>query len=97
MKTICDSCTHQQSDGKGGVQCGATDYSYNGAYGPFKQGCVCVHDVDLIDKFAPRTGDESEIKKMSSLCERRGREITALRYEVSVLKERLTGVELPNE
>lgn len=93
MKQICNFCTSQQDDGKGGVQCGMPKYKYNGGYGPFKQGCLCVHDDDLIDGFAQRTGEEINIRNLSAAKKRDYDTILKLNVEIQELKRRLTKVD----
>ena len=94
MKEICDFCSRQESDNKGGVRCGFTQYEYNGGYGPFKKGCYCIYDADLKDGFSPRTGEEISIKNLSSAREKDQKTILELNMQISELKRRLTSVEL---
>jgi len=94
MKPICNFCTHQQSDYHGGVQCGATSYTRTSdGYGPFKQGAVCVHDSDLKDQFAPRTGAEINLANLSSMANRQRDELLEAKETIRKLQLRLITVD----
>lgn len=93
MKPICAFCTHQQSDYRGGVQCGAARYHNSGdGYGPSKGGAACVHDSDLGDRFAPRTGAEIDLANLSSMANRQRDELLEAQETIRELQRRLIAV-----
>jgi hypothetical protein len=94
MRPICDLCTHQESDNRGGVRCGATRYRYDSeGYGPSKEGAACIHDDDLKDHFAPRTGNEIDIRNMSAMKHNQYVELCAAKERIRALELRLITVE----
>ncbi len=90
MSPVCDGCTNQTTDNKGGVTCKKVRYyEPNPGYGQFKGGAVCVYDSDLRNFFQPSTGEEPVIGSMSNTIARQGDEIQQLKYEKEQLEQRL--------
>ena len=95
MNKICDLCSHQRSDGRGGVQCGIAHYHTDPeGYGTFKQGAGCVNDAELKNLFEPRTGAEINVKNMASIIERQGNDLMLARDRISKLEARLLKVDV---
>ena len=93
MNPICNGCSFQEGDGSGGVQCSkARYYTPVQGYGEFKGGSTCLYDIDLKPIFEARTGEENEVKTMSSLIERLRKSTQDLEYEKSELARRLTSI-----
>lgn len=87
----CASCSKLESDWNGGLRCGAAQYRYNEGYGPFKQGAVCKHDLDLKDHFV---GGENakELEELSRRVKTLQSEKQQAMYEAAELRRRLTKV-----
>jgi hypothetical protein len=93
MNPICDGCVNQKSDGKGGVNCGKAQYHNSGdGYGEFKHGSNCVYDVDLQILFKARTGEETEVRNLSSMVSRQRDKIQQLEYEKGQLEQSLISI-----
>jgi len=91
MKTLCNFCSSQTSNGKGSVECGKSVFVRD-EYGNHKQGAACIHDSDLKDFFMTRTGHEISIHNLSSTIERQSNDLMKARDKITALENRLVKV-----
>lgn len=87
MKGVCSFCDLVESDGKGGLRCGAASYRWDGTSLAEKHGAVCIHDTDLKDLFK---NDQREPHKMQKLSDSNKK----LKDKVKSLKEMLSNVSI---
>ncbi len=91
---ICQGCKHYTSDHTGKTRCNlAGSHEPSKGYGVFDIP-KCVHDDNLENLFEARA--EGDVDKNASALRIKDEQLSILRYENTMLKRRLTYVELEN-